>query len=115
MAYGLLRLSTNLGLAGARGLGVACAMAPERKPPPLHRSLQLIEEERSNVPKRTQQRISQLFAHETKSVHYNRLYEVKRAQRQCCVNYICFCILVVIVNLLFFQWVYIQTNVRVQL
>jgi hypothetical protein len=90
-------------------------MAPKRKPPPLHRSLQLIEEERINVAKRTQQRIAQLCAHETKSVDFNRLHEVEHAQWQCCVNNICFCVLLVIANLLFFQWVYIKTNVQVQL
>jgi hypothetical protein len=41
-------------------------MAPKRKPQPLHKSLTLIEEERRNVAKRTQQRIAQLYADETK-------------------------------------------------
>jgi hypothetical protein len=90
-------------------------MARKRKSLPLHRSLQLIAEERINIKKRTQQRIDQLFAHETKSVDFLKLDEVKHAQWQCCVNNICFCVLLVIMNLLFLQWYYIKTNVRVQL
>ena len=90
-------------------------MARKRKPPPLRRSLQLIAEERINIAKRTQQRIDQLFAHQTKSVDFIELDEVKHAQWQCCVNNSCFCVLLVILILLFLQWNYIKLNVRVQL
>ena len=89
-------------------------MPPHRKPQPLHKSLTLIEEERRNVAKRTQQRIAQLYADETKRNDFNKIEEVQHAQWLCCVNNICFCVLLVIVNLLFFQWVYYKTNIRVQ-
>ena len=43
-------------------------MARKKRPQPLHKSLRLIEEERANVVKRTQVRITQLITEEEANV-----------------------------------------------
>ncbi len=46
-------------------------MPPKKKPQPFHRSRQLIEEERANVKKRTQQLIAQLYAKDEDTVVFD--------------------------------------------
>jgi hypothetical protein len=88
-------------------------MAPKKKPQPLHRSLQLIQEERANVAKRTQQRIAQLFAEEENAVIYNENPHDKVGHvLHCYLNTFCFCVWLGIMNLLFLQWVYMKVNVN---
>ena len=90
------------------------AMAPKKKPQPLHRSLQLIQEERANVAKRTQRRIAQLFAEEEKAVIYNDNPHDKigHVLHHCYLNTFCFCVWLGIMNLLFLQWVYMKVHVH---
>ncbi len=88
-------------------------MASKKKPQALQRNLQLIEQERANVAKRTQQRIAQLFAAEgERVVNYDKpKNEVKPVLWHCYLNTFCFCVwLIGIMNLLFLQWVYIKVN-----
>ena len=89
-------------------------MAPKKKPQALHKSLQLIEQERANVAKRTQQRIAQLFAEEDNTVVYNDKAKdkVRHVLWHCYLNTFCFCVRLGIMNLLFLQWVYIKVNVN---
>jgi len=89
-------------------------MAPKKKPQPLHRSLQLIQEERANVAKRTQQRIAQLFAEEENAFIYNDNHKDKvgHVLHHCYLNAFCFCVWLGIMNLLFLQWVYMKINVH---
>ncbi len=79
-------------------------MAPKKRPQPLHKSLRLIEEERANVLKRTQVRIAQLIAdEEAYVVPDEEAYVVPDYDWHCCLNTFCFCILLVLMNLLFLQ------------
>ncbi len=89
-------------------------MAPKKKPQPLHRSLKLIQEERTNVAKRTQQRIAQLFAEEENMVIYNENPndKVGYVLHHSYLNTFCFCVWLGIINLLFLQWVYLKVNVN---
>ena len=78
-------------------------MAPKKRPQPLHKSLRLIEEERANVVKRTQVRIAQLIAEEEANV-------VPDYDWHCFLNTFCFCIVLVLMNLLFLQWLYYKVH-----
>ncbi len=75
----------------------------KKKHVPLHVSQARIHAERANVVLRTQKRIAILHVaaqqdriailHETKNWH-------------CCINTICFCVMLVLLNFLFLQWLY---------
>ena len=90
-------------------------MAPRKRSPPLAYSLRLIEEERVNVEKRTQRRIAMLFAQTDKTVDQATqteipmrevLVEVKEWHG--CLNLFCFALLLLSINLLFLQWLYLN-------
>jgi hypothetical protein len=76
-----------------------------------------INKERVNVAKRTLLRIAQLFAESEKSIgQVNVAAQQDRipllAEKEnwhCCLNTICFCVVLLLLNLLFFQWLYYQT------
>ena len=92
-------------------------MAPKKKPLPLHVSLRLIEEERINVAKRTETRIAMLFQQTDNSVDKATQTEIPMREVlveiddwHCCLNTSCFCVLLLCMNLLFCQWLYLQTN-----
>ncbi len=95
-------------------------MASKKIPQALHRSLQLIEQERVNVKIRTQQRIAQLFADELNEAEEANTVDsndkpkdkVKQVLWHCYLNTFCFCVWLGIMNLLFLQWVYIKVNVN---
>jgi hypothetical protein len=86
-------------------------MAPKKRPQPLHKSLRLIEEERANVVKRTQLRIAQLIAEENANVVPDEeVNVVPETDWHCCLNIFCFCLLLLIINLLFLQWLYYKVH-----
>jgi hypothetical protein len=94
-------------------------MAPKKKPQPLYVSLRLIEEERANVAKRTQARIATLFQQTDKSVDKAtqtiidmREVHVEIEDWHCCLNTFCFCLLLLCMNLLYFQWLYTNTKLK---
>ena len=96
---------------------------PKRKPKPqpLTRSLDLIQEERKNVARRTRERCALLcFESET-----DQDYSVEKATQteiplhevlveihnwHTCLNAFCFCLILLCMNLLYFQWLYTATK-----
>jgi hypothetical protein len=94
-------------------------MPPKRKPLPLHVSLHRIEEERRNMEKRTQLRITQLHLKENSDGDNKTLCEsdVFMKGRQvtewhCCLNIFGFCLTLILFNLLFLQWLYIKVTLK---
>jgi hypothetical protein len=87
--------------------------ACQKKPLPLHVSRALIAREQANVVLRTQRRIALLRANEngmhngpddqpvTVAVHTHNHY---------CLSIFCFCVLLVIFNLLFLQWLFYKVR-----
>jgi len=89
-------------------------MAPKKKPPPLARSLQVIEEERVNVKRRTRERIALLFS--VTETSQDKATQTEVAMREVnveviewhgCLNLVCFSLWLLCINLLFFQWLYL--------
>ena len=88
-------------------------MSAKKKPLPLHVSRALIAREQANVVVRTQRRIALLRANEnskdnnaddkpdTVPVHSHNHF---------CLTLFCFCVMLVVMNLLFMQWVYYQVR-----
>ncbi len=76
----------------------------------------LIEAERANVVKRTQNRIVLLRANENTIQHDDdpletiNLAATHDVQTHCCLNTLCFCVLLVIKNLLLLQWLYYKVQ-----
>ena len=102
---------------------VASKKKPTRKPKPLPlaRSLHLIEEERVNVARRTRERISMLFTDSEEEREYSvdkatqtdipmREVHVEIEDWHTCLNAFCFCLLLLCMNLLYFQWLYTNTK-----
>jgi hypothetical protein len=88
-------------------------MAPKKRPQPLHTSLRLIQEEKANVVKRTQVRIAQLIAAEEAHViqdEESNVVPVPDLDWHCYMNTFCFCLLLVLMNLLFLQWLYYRVH-----
>ena len=90
-------------------------MGLKKRPQPLAYSLRLIEEERVNVEKRTQRRIAMLFAQTDKTVDKGtqtdipmREVLVEVTEWHICLNLFCFALLLLCVNLLYFQWLYLH-------
>ena len=90
-------------------------MAPKKKPLPLATSLKRIEEERVNVQIRTQRRIAMLFAETDKTVDKATQTEipmrevvVEVIEWHGCLNLFCFALLLLCVNLLYLQWLYLN-------
>ena len=86
-------------------------MAPKKRPQHLDYSLRLIEEERVNVQKRTQRRIAMLLEQTDKTVDQATQTEipmrevlVEVIEWHGCLNLFCFALLLLCVNLLYFQW-----------
>jgi hypothetical protein len=91
------------------------------KPLPLARSLQLIAEERVNVARRTRERIALIGCNSD----YDQDYSVDKATQtdipwrevlveihdwHTCLNAFCFCLVLLCMNLLYFQWLYTTTK-----
>ena len=90
-------------------------MAPKQKPKALQYSLRLIAEERANVQIRTQRRIAMLFAETDKTVDQATQTEipmrevlVEVREWHGCLNLFCFAFLLLCVNLLYFQWLFLN-------
>ncbi len=89
--------------------------ANQKKNPHLAYSLRLIEDERVNVVKRTQRRIAMLSQQTDKTVDQGTQTEipmrevlVEDLEWHGCLNLFCFCLLLLCINLLFFQWLYMN-------
>ena len=93
------------------------------KPPPLTRSLDLIQEERKNVARRTRERCALLSIHSVKdqdcsvetATQTEIPYLVMHTQTEIhnwhtCLNAFCFCLILLCMNLLYFQWLYTATK-----
>ena len=94
-------------------------MAQKKKPQPLYVSLRLIEEERANVAKRTQARIATLLQQTdkivdkaTQTIVDMREVHVEIEDWHCCLNTFCFCLLLLCMNLLYFQWLNTHTKLK---
>ncbi len=96
-------------------------MPPKKKPPPLHVSLQRIQDEKKNLERRTKVRLAALLAEQNQEQYNETQYpsHVVQNERQIqdwhnCLNMFCFgfglCLL--ILNLLFLQWLYIKVNFK---
>ena len=86
-------------------------MAPKKRPPPLGRSLKLIEEEHVDLARRTWERIALLFT-ETQygiDLHIATTTEIPMREVHGCLNLFCFCLLLLCLNLLYFQWLYYKS------
>jgi hypothetical protein len=101
-------------------LSVVPADAAKTNPLLLHVSLHRIEEERRNVEKRTKLRIAKLLSEEEEIVlHHDtqsdsELLETGRHDKEwhCCLNIFCFCLSLLVLNLLFLQWLYIKVTLK---
>jgi hypothetical protein len=82
----------------------------KRKPQPLHVSLQLIDMERLNVARRTQTRIDVLLGRA--QIIYNEPEDVVPAETNgnYCLITFCSFVLLVLMSLLFLQWLYYKVN-----
>ena len=98
---------------------MASEMKRKRKPKaqPLVRSMHLIEDERKNVARRTRERISLLCLDLEEEHEYgvDKATQTEIAMREVhveienwhtCLNAFCFCLLLLCMNLLYFQWLY---------
>ena len=81
-------------------------MAPKKKQS-MALSRKKIEAERVNVQLRTKRRIAQLYA------DAGRSEELELKDWHCCLNTFCFCMLLLCMNLLFCQWLYLKSTVTV--
>jgi hypothetical protein len=72
-------------------------MAPKKRPPPLARSLKLIEQERFDVERRTRERIALLFAETDNGLDLDldiaTTTEIPMREVHGCLNLFCFCLL----------------------
>ena len=91
------------------------------KPLPLARSLHLIAEERGNVARRTRERIALLCIDSENDQDYSvdkatqteiplREVLVEIHNWHTCLNAFCFCLVLLCMNLLYFQWLYTTTK-----
>ena len=88
-------------------------MPAKKKPLPLHVSRALIEREQANVVLRTQRRFALLRANENSKdndADDKPLTVPVNTQNHYCLSIFCFCVLLVILNLLFLQWLYYQVS-----
>ncbi len=78
----------------------------KKKPLPLHVSQARINAERANVVLRTQKRIAQLHV----AAQQDRIAILQETRNwHFCISTICFCVLLVLLNLLFLQWLYYRS------
>ena len=85
-------------------------MAPKNKPPPLHVSLARIEMERITIAQCTRTRIALLLPH---AQNHNKEEEVAgeiNSQHYYGPTIFYFCVLLLLLNLLFLQWVYYKVH-----
>jgi hypothetical protein len=84
-------------------------MAPKKRPPPLARSLKLIEAERVDLARRTRERIALLFTETDNRLDLDiaATTEIPMREVHVCLNLFCFCLLLLCLNVLFLQWLYL--------
>ena len=80
----------------------------KKRPPPLHVSLHRIAAERANLIQRTNNKIRSLNAAVTED-RTARAHGNETHNWHCCLNTFCFCMLLVLLNLLFLQWLYYKS------
>ncbi len=85
-------------------------MVPKKKPPPLHVSLARIEMERVAVAQCTRTRIALLLPHAQDNNNEEGVAGDKNSQHYYCLTIFRFCVLLLLLNLLFLQWVYYKVN-----
>ena len=90
-------------------------MPAKKKPLPLHVSRALIAREQANVVVRTQRRIAILRANEilkdNDADDNDKPVSVPvHSHNHFCLTFFCFCALLLLMNLLFLQWVYYQVR-----
>ncbi len=90
-------------------------MPAKKKTLPLHVSRALIAREQANVVLRTQRRIALLRATENSKDNDDNDNPVTvtvpvHTQNHYCLSIFCFCVLLVILNLLFLQWLFYQVR-----
>ncbi len=91
-------------------------MPAKKKPLPLHVSRALIAREQANVVVRTQRRIALLRANE--NLNNNDADDDDKppvtlpvhSHNHFCLTFFCFCVMLVVMNLLFMQWIYYQVR-----
>jgi hypothetical protein len=91
-------------------------MPAKKKPRPLHVSLYHIAEERRNVQLRTQARITSLLASSMPPDEASIRVPVAIQQSGLSLNVfvLCFCSLLLTLNLIFLLWAYIQITIHVK-
>ena len=94
-------------------------MPPKKKPLPLHVSLHRIQEEKKDLERRTKVRLAALLAEQNQEEDTETQYpsHVVQHERQIqdwhnCLNMFCFGLCLLILNLLFLQWLYIKVNFK---
>jgi hypothetical protein len=90
-------------------------MPAKKKPLPLHVSRALIQREQANVVVRTQRRIALLRANENlkdndADDNDKPVTVPVNSHNHFCLTFFCFCVLLVVMNLLFLQCVYYQVR-----
>ncbi len=90
-------------------------MPAKKKPLPLHVSRARILREQENVVLRTHCRIALLWANENSKDNDDNDSPVTvtvpvHTQNHDCLSIFCFCVLLVILNLLFLQWLFYQVR-----
>ncbi len=90
-------------------------MPPKKRTQHLDYSLRLIQEERVNVQLRTQRRLAMLLDQTDRTVDQATQTEipmrevlVEVIEWHGCLNIFCFALLLLCVNLLYFQWLYLN-------
>jgi hypothetical protein len=93
-------------------------MAPKKKPPQLSVIQRLIAEERVNVAQRTKERIAQLVSTSKECIgQENKATQTDIPMREVlveviewhgCLNLFCFALLLLCINLLYLQWLYLK-------
>ena len=92
----------------------------KRAPPPLHVSLHRIEEEKQKLAQRTRAKLKTLLSETNHSVlgnpsHCDIQYgDMRSTQYHGVLITSCFCLWLVTINLLYFQWLFIKVSARDQ-
>ena len=85
-------------------------MAPKKKSPPLHVSLHRIEMERIALAQRTRTRIALLLPHDQDNHEVAEVAGEKISHHYYCLPNFCFCVLLLLLNLLFMRLVLLQVQ-----
>ena len=84
----------------------------KKRPIPLHVALYRIEAERANLILRTTNKLASLAlnaAARQDMIIAQSQVTTTTANKHCCLNTFCFCLLLVVLNLLIMQWLYYKS------